>query len=208
MYVPKHFEENRPNEIIRIIKNFPLATLVSNSSNSLMANHLPLLLNKTSNNKFELVGHIAKANNIYNEVSNNDEVMVIFRSEDAYVSPNWYPSRTKNIEHVPTWNYQAVHLYGNIAFINDKKIILNSLKELTRVFEKKKINKNDWNLSKVSNNFMSSMLTEIVGIKIVITKQVAKSKLSQNRKKEDRINVNKEIKNSGFNFLSNSMNKL
>ena len=138
MYVPKHFEENRPNEIIRIIKNFPLATLVSNSSNSLMANHLPLLLNKTSNNKFELVGHIAKANNIYNEVSNNDEVMVIFRSEDAYVSPNWYPSRTKNIEHVPTWNYQAVHLYGNIAFINDKKIILNSLKELTRVFEKKK----------------------------------------------------------------------
>ena len=54
MYVPKHFEENRPKEIKRIIKNFPLATLVSNSQNVLMANHLPLLLNKYSKKKYRI----------------------------------------------------------------------------------------------------------------------------------------------------------
>tara|TARA_Y100001970_G_scaffold41961_1_gene52183 strand:+ start:856 stop:1479 length:624 start_codon:yes stop_codon:yes gene_type:complete len=205
MYVPKHFEENRPKEIKRIIKNFPLATLVSNAKNILMANHLPLILNNSSDKKMELIGHIAKSNTIYSELSNNDDVMVIFRTEDAYISPNWYPTRNKNKEHVPTWNYQAVHLYGKILFVNDEKLILNSVKILTELFEKNNYNKDDWKLNKVSSKFMSLMLKEIVGIKITISKQIAKSKLSQNRDDEDYINVSKKLKKLGYTFLSNSM---
>lgn len=206
MYVPKHFEENRSKEIRKIIKNFPLATLVSNAKNKLMANHLPLILNNSSDNKMELIGHIAKANHIYSELTNKDEVMVIFRSEDSYISPNWYPTINKNEEHVPTWNYQAVHLYGKIHFIKDEKLILNSVKILTELFEKNNYNKSDWKLNKVSSNFMSSMLKEIIGIKIIISKQIAKSKLSQNRVDEDSINVSKKLKKLGYKFLSNSMN--
>ena len=61
MYVPKHFNELREKEITRIIDNFPLASLVVNSRHGLLANHLPLLLNKPSSKKIELIGHIAKA---------------------------------------------------------------------------------------------------------------------------------------------------
>tara|TARA_E500000081_G_scaffold147003_1_gene170729 strand:- start:352 stop:876 length:525 start_codon:yes stop_codon:yes gene_type:complete len=88
MYVPEHFKENRPEEITRIIENFPLAMLVVNSKNGFIANHLPLLVNKSSKKKIELIGHIAKANSLYKEIDNNDHVLVIFRSEDAYISPN------------------------------------------------------------------------------------------------------------------------
>ena len=55
---------------------------------------------------------------------------------------------------------------------------------------------------------MSSMFKEIVGIEIIISKQIAKSKLSQNREKEDFDNVVKELKNNNYHFLSHSMNKL
>jgi predicted FMN-binding regulatory protein PaiB len=55
---------------------------------------------------------------------------------------------------------------------------------------------------------MSTMLNEIIGIKILVSKQIAKSKLSQNREKEDINNVYKELKNKGFEFLANSMKKL
>ena len=101
MYVPKHFEENREKEIKRIIESFPLAILVANTKNGLVANHLPLLLNKSSNGKKVLIGHIAKNNTLHRELRNNDNVMVIFKSEDAYISPNWYPTRNKKREHVP-----------------------------------------------------------------------------------------------------------
>jgi len=63
-------------------------------------------------------------------------------------------------------------------------------------------------MNDVSSKFMSSMLKEIVGIKINISKQIAKSKLNQNREKEDIKNVIKKLKNNGYSFLSNSMNKL
>ena len=208
MYVPSHFKENRPEEIIRIIENFPLAMLVVDSKSGLLGNHLPLLVNKYSGKKIELIGHIAKANSLYREVSNNHEVLVIFRSEDAYISPNWYPSRKKNREHVPTWNYQAVHLQGNITFSNEQKFLLKTVQKLTKVFEKNTYQDDNWDMNKVSPKFMTAMLDEIVGIKIVVSNQIAKSKLSQNREKEDINNVYKELKNKGFEFLANSMKKI
>ena len=63
-------------------------------------------------------------------------------------------------------------------------------------------------MNDVSSKYMSSMLNEIVGIEINISKQIAKSKLNQNREKEDVENVIKQLKNNGYSFLSHSMNKL
>ena len=207
MYVPKHFEENREEEIKRIIENYPLATLVGNTKNGIVANHIPLLLYKSFNSKKILIGHIARANKLHEELQYDDNVMVIFKSEDAYISPNWYPTRNNKKEHVPTWNYQSVHLYGKISFNNNKKFLLKTVKELTSIFEKSK-KKTDWKMNDVSSEYMSSMLREIIGFEISVYKQIAKSKLSQNREKEDVQNVIKELKNNGYPFLSNSMNKL
>jgi transcriptional regulator len=208
MYVPKHFEENREEEIKRIIENYPLAILVANTKKGIIANHIPLILNKFSNSKKILIGHIAKANKLHEELKNNDNVMAIFKSEDAYISPNWYPSRNKKREHVPTWNYQSVHLYGKISFNTDQRFLLKTVKELTYIFEKDNNKNTDWKMNDVSSEFMSSMLKEIVGFEINISDQIAKSKLSQNREKEDSQNVLKKLKKAGFNFLSDSMDNL
>jgi transcriptional regulator len=208
MYVPKHFEENREEEIKRIIENYPLATLVGNTKNGIVANHIPLLLYKSFNSKKILIGHIARANKLHEELQYDDNVMVIFKSEDAYISPNWYPTRNNKKEHVPTWNYQSVHLYGKISFNNEKNFLLKTVKELTNIFEKSNKKKTDWKMNDVSSEYLSSMLNGIVGFEIIVTKQIAKSKLNQNREKEDVLNVIKELKNNGYPFLSNSMNKL
>ena len=49
MYLPEHFVETDINEIKRIIKDFPLATLITSSANRLEANHLPFLVNFKNN---------------------------------------------------------------------------------------------------------------------------------------------------------------
>ena len=208
MYVPKHFEENREEEIKRIIENYPLAILLANTKKGIIANHIPLILHKFSNSKKILIGHIAKANKLHEELKNNDNVMAIFKSEDAYISPNWYPTRNNKREHVPTWNYQSVHLYGKISFNTDQNFLLKTVKELTYIFEKDNNKNTDWKMNDVSSEFMSSMLKEIVGFEINISDQIAKSKLSQNREKEDSQNVLKKLKKAGFNFLSDSMDNL
>ena len=48
------------------------------------------------------------------EFLNNDEVLVLYKAEDTYVSPNWYPTKNKTHKVVPTWNYQSVYFYGRI----------------------------------------------------------------------------------------------
>ena len=92
-------------------------------------------------------------------------------------------------------------------FNNKKNFLLKTVKELTSIFEKSN-KKTDWKMNDVSSEYMSSMLKEIIGFEISVSKQIAKSKLSQNREKEDVQNVIKELKNNGYPFLSNSMNKL
>ena len=83
-----------------------------------------------------------------------------------------------------------------------------STQELTYIFEKDNNKNTDWKMNDVSSEFMSSMLKEIVGFEINISDQIAKSKLSQNREKEDSQNVLKKLKKAGFNFLSDSMDNL
>src|SRR5690606_42031974 len=46
---------------------------------------------------------------------------IFFRGEDAYISPNFYPSKQEHHRHVPTWNYQVVHMYGAITFQHDER---------------------------------------------------------------------------------------
>ncbi len=56
MYNPAHFQEVRPNEIAAIMTNAPLACIVAQTDDGLVANHIPLL----SAPDGRLIGHIAR----------------------------------------------------------------------------------------------------------------------------------------------------
>ena len=48
MYLPKHFEQQNHEALCDLIRNRPLATLVTNTSSGLCANHIPLRLMESS----------------------------------------------------------------------------------------------------------------------------------------------------------------
>ena len=104
MYLPPHFEETDSSQIYELIDEFPLAVLVAQTEQGIVANHIPLMLQE----KQELLGHLALNNDLHQLVSSGQEVLTIFRGEDAYISPNWYPTKPIHHRHVPTWNYQVV----------------------------------------------------------------------------------------------------
>ena len=103
MYVPPHFKESRYEQLHTLIAQHPLGVLVTHTSGGLDANHLPFFVEGAAGPK-KLLAHVARANPLWQEAQDGDEALVIFRADDAYISPNWYPSKHELHHRLPTWN--------------------------------------------------------------------------------------------------------
>ena len=112
MYIPAHFEESRPDALHDLIAQNPFGTLVTHGEHGLDANHIPFLLLPEEGKLGVLHAHVARANPVWKDVANGDDVLVIFRAGDAYISPTWYPSKHEAHRQVPTWNYRVAHAHG------------------------------------------------------------------------------------------------
>jgi transcriptional regulator len=181
MYVPPHFEEIEPARIRAVIDTAPLACIVAQTEAGLIANHIPLLAAPDGT----LIGHVALANDMHRLLSEGHAVLAIFRGEDAYVSPNFYPSKPEHHRHVPTWNYEVVHVHGTITFQHDDHAKRAAVALLTRTQERRANGHNAWRMFDAPADYMKQMLDGIVALRIAVTRTIAKSKLSQNRERRD-----------------------
>jgi len=205
MYLPEHFEETRPEELHRLIAEYPLGAFVTNGPSGLDANHMPFELHPDAGKCGQLLAHVARANPVWKELHDGDEVLVIFRAADAYISPNWYPSKHESHRQVPTWNYQTVHVHGNVHVRDDERFVRGVVARLTRVNESRAGSERPWKMTDSSKDYIDKMLSSIVGIEIDITKMVGKWKLSQNKEERDRINAAEELRNRGAQAMAEAM---
>jgi len=204
MYRPEQFDENDPDVITRLMADFPLATIVAQTKEGLVAHHIPLLLEQDHH----LIGHIAKANTLHEDLEDGAEVLVIFRAEDAYISPNYYPTKASDHRHVPTWNYQVMHCYGTINFDHSVKTKTAIVGKLTKHFEHRHFSEKPWRMADAPADYMAGMLEQIVAFRISIDRYLAKSKLSQNRKTVDYDRVTTMMKETGKTYLSAEMTRI
>ncbi len=187
MYNPEHFECRDPGEIRRLIEEHPLGALVARGPQGLDANHLPFELLPDAGPEGTLIGHVARANPLWRELSDGDEVLVIFRAEEGYLSPNWYPSKHEAHRQVPTWNYRVVHVHGRVRVRDDERFVRGVVARLTRRHEARTGDPNPWKMGDAAPEYLDEMLARIVGIEIAIERIVAKCKLSQNKDERDRL---------------------
>ncbi|MBO9588703.1 FMN-binding negative transcriptional regulator [Devosia sp.] len=204
MYLPEHFKEIDPPEIAAVIAAAPLGCVVANTAEGLIANHMPILVDKRG----ELVGHIALANDMHRLIAEGQEVLVIFRGVDGYVSPNFYPSKAEHHKQVPTWNYQVVHMHGTISFQHDESSKRAAVGLLTREHERRLNGEKAWRMADAPADYMTDMLGKIVAFRIAVTRTMAKSKLSQNRDTRDFEGAVYGLKSSGQEALAERMAEL
>jgi transcriptional regulator len=203
MYIPPHFQEIDAGEIRAVIETAPLACIVAQTTEGLVANHIPML----SGPDGALIGHVALANDIHRLVADGQEVLAIFRAADAYVSPNFYPTKPEHHRHVPTWNYQVVHAYGTIAFRHDEQAKRAAVGLLTRTHERRLNGGAAWRMADAPADYMAQMLAAIVAFRIDVTRVLAKSKLSQNREERDYLGAIAGIRASGREDVAQSMER-
>ncbi len=164
----------------------PFAILISSTDDGPFATHLPLFVltqvcDNGSQAKILLRGHVAKANPHWRYLEQEPQCLAIFHGPHAYVSPSNYGAR----ESVPTWNYAAVHVYGNARLFSSEDDLRLMLDELIHTFEP--AYRDQW--ESLSQKYRENMLRQIVGFEIAVTKVEGKFKLSQNRTPEDQARV-------------------
>ena len=205
MYLPGHFEETRLDELHRFVDEHPFGALVVHGPNGLDANHLPFLLEPAAGAYGRLLAHVARANPLWREAKDGDEALVIFRAEDAYVSPNWYPSKHEAHRQVPTWNYRVVHVHGRLAIRDDERFVRGVVARLTRVHEARTGSATPWRMGDAPADYLDRMLGAIVGIEVEITAIVGKWKLGQNKDERDRLGAAEALREHGHEAIAAAM---
>jgi transcriptional regulator len=203
MYNPSHFVESRKEVLHDIVASHPLGTLISHGTQGLDANHLPFELDRAAAGLGNLRAHVARQNDLWQALGNGDEVLVVFRAEDAYISPNWYPSKHEFHKQVPTWNYRVVHAHGRITIHDDEAYVRGLVARLTRQHEARQTA--PWKMDDAPQDYIDTMLKAIVGIEIEITRLVGKFKLSQNRETRDRLGAADALIGQGDGGLGQAM---
>ncbi|MBZ5793841.1 FMN-binding negative transcriptional regulator [Burkholderia contaminans] len=183
MYVPADFNEPDPDALRELIVQHPFGSLITHGRNGLDANHIPFELLPADGGLGELHAHVSRANPVWQEVANGDEVLAIFRAGDAYISPTWYPSKHVAHRQVPTWNYVVVHAHGRITVRDDEKFVRGVVARLTRTHEASQ--PVPWKMGDAPKDYIDMMLESIVGLQIEITRFVGKRKLGQNKAEAD-----------------------
>jgi len=180
VYIPEHNRVRHDADAIAFMRANPFAILISCTGDGPFATHLPLFV-REEKGKIQLRGHVAKANPHWRYLEQQAQCLTIFHGPHSYISPANYTAR----ESVPTWNYGAVHLYGNARLFSSRGELHAMLNELIETFEP--AYGRQWET--MSETFRENMLRQIVGFEIVATRIEGKFKLSQNRTREDQANV-------------------
>jgi transcriptional regulator len=183
MYTPDAFTETDPAEIDAMIVAARLGLLITHGPEGLNATHLPFLYEPDAR---RLIGHVARANP-HPRTAGDGEALVVLSGPDAYVSPRWYRSTARDGRHVPTWNYEAVHLYGRLTWFDDQEALGDVVRRLTERHEAHIVP--PWSVDEADPGYLERLLGAITGVRFEILRVEAKRKLSQNRSAEDQASV-------------------
>lgn len=192
MYLPAHFAVDDAGTLHDLIRSHPLATLITESPDGPVADHIPLRL---ADDGAHLSGHVARANPLWKTHPAEHPVLAIFHGPDAYVSPNWYPSKREHGKAVPTWNYVAVHVRGRLRIIDDPAWLRAELARLVDAHEAPL--PEPWRLADAPADYLDKMFAAVVGIELSIVSIQGKWKLSQNQPAANRDGVIAGLRTGG-----------
>jgi len=177
---PYHLSQDK-NKMIAIIKQYPLAMLVSVKNGKPLITHLPVIFNEETG---KLVGHIDLNNPQASLLKDDNEVTLVFKGSDCYISPSVYTT-----EQLPTWNYIMVHITGKAIKISNLEKAKQTMVAMTEFLEAPD---HKFQLA-IDNPKMDKFIHYIHAFEIEITHWEGKFKLSQDKCEQDEENAKQEL---------------
>lgn len=179
MYVPAHFAADDSEALIaRLARRWAGIIVSIGADGAPIATHAPILWD---GEKRIASAHIARANPHWKV--GDGPGLIVLPGPEAYVTPNWYPSKAEHGKAVPTWNYEAVHLTGRLEWFEDAASLEAVVRDLSALHEATQ--PAPWTLADAPRPYIDAMLRGIVGVRLHVERIDAKRKLSQNKNAAD-----------------------
>ncbi len=138
-----------------------------------LISHIPFLLDPDTNTA-DL--HLVRSNPMTRAVQGSVAARLAVTGPDSYVSPDWYGVG----DQVPTWNYVAVHLTGQLEPLPQNQLS-DLLERLSQHFEDQLLPKPAWHHSKMDADAYTRMLRMIMPFRLRIDTVDGTWKLGQNK---------------------------
>lgn len=190
MYVPPAFAIADDAEIESFVDAAGAAHLVTLAGNTPLASLIPVIWDRSEpgpGGRGRLLGHLALANRQWEAIAPGSVALAIVGGPQAYVSPAWYPAKAQHGRVVPTWNYVAVHLTGEVAVHRDPGWLRDVVTRLTDRHERGRAQ--PWAVTDAPAAYLDGQLRGIAGVEVAVATVEGKRKLSQNRSAEDQAGV-------------------
>lgn len=179
MYVPAHFAADDPDALIaRLAHRWAGVLITVDVDGTPVGTHMPLLWDAE---RKIATGHIARANPQWKQGEGRG--LIVLSGPEAYVTPNWYPSKAEHGKAVPTWNYEAVHLSGRVEWFDDAARLEGVVRDLSAFHEAE--HPKPWSIADAPRAYIDALLRGIVGVAMHVDRIDAKRKLSQNKSEAD-----------------------
>lgn len=177
MYIPGAFRIEDTAIIRTFLEEHPFGTLLVNGADGFpVAAHLPFLWSFEKDEIF-VEGHLSKRNPLAGYLNSGRTVKVIVEGEHGYVSSSVYGHMN-----VPTYNYQAAHLYGISEILSEEKLTAH-LEKVVAAFEKNR--EIPLQFAEFPPEMIRDYQQEIMGFRLTVFKTEVAFKLSQNRNEAD-----------------------
>lgn len=187
MYVPSKFKVTDEEKIYSFIGKNPFGLLLTINGEQINDTHTPFIVGDDG----WLFGHIAKANPQWKNWGEATTAKVIFSGPHAYISPKFYASNFN----VPTWNYTAVSVSGELCMLTDQDEVLRFIESLVSQHE----GEVGWKLDEFDPEYMK-LLDALVVFKVKVETIDASFKMNQNKSEQDQQSVAQSLNHTGCPF--------
>ena len=165
-----------------LVSQTSFGTLVQSTSGLPLISHVPFLLSACQS-YIEL--HLVRSNPMARvEVGEAVPTTLIVNGPDGYISPDWY----RIDDQVPTWNYVAVHLTGQLVRLEDDALE-PLLARLSDHFESQLHPKPIWTMEKMTDDVKMKMMRQILPFKFETFELHSTWKLGQNKPEQARLDA-------------------
>lgn len=188
MHAPAAFRVDDTSELAAFIEARHFGTLIVAGPNGPQAAHVPMLVNRdAAGNAVSLECHVARNNPVAATAASGARALAIFNGADAYVTPSLYLSKKEHGRVVPTWNYIAAEVTGDVATFSDAAELQSQIARMTDIMEQPTAM--PWSVSDAPADYVAKLVGAIIGLRLTIDSIEGVRKLSQNRPEGDRAGV-------------------